>query len=64
MESFENLSNVSLYPNPANDLLQWNAAFSGNEEITVEVLNSLGQLMYSESFSTVDQFSGQLDVSN
>lgn len=64
VESFENLSNVSLYPNPANDLLQWNAAFSGNEEITVEVLNSLGQLMYSESFSTVDQFSGQLDVSN
>jgi glucose/arabinose dehydrogenase len=42
------LEKFSLYPNPANDNLIIDIRFNSNKKSTLKIINSIGQIMYSE----------------
>ena len=46
-----NISNVTVYPNPASSSANINIELSQNENINVVIINALGQSVYNESLS-------------
>ncbi len=61
VDSFENLSNVKLYPNPASTQLNLELPSFNTDELSIEVYNVLGKRIYTTS---INQFKTNIDVSN
>jgi len=45
----EMIAAVSIYPNPATDIVSVSYIFAGNDNITIELANNLGQVLKSET---------------
>ena len=55
---------LNVFPNPAQNEVTLNYNFSEATNINVSVLNTLGQVMYSEKISGADAGAAVLDVKN
>ncbi|NND94847.1 MAG: Omp28-related outer membrane protein [Flavobacteriales bacterium] len=56
-------SAISIGPNPVNDILNVRINMDSQEAITIEVMNSLGQIVHSEGLGSISGFSlTEIDV--
>ena len=46
------LSNVSVYPNPSNGIVNIEVELDGSSTASINVLNNLGQIVFNETQST------------
>lgn len=58
------LSNLVMYPNPADEAIQIQVSFSEAENISFQVLNSQGQMVFSQNAGFSSNFNTNIDVSN
>ena len=64
MAALEGLK-LALTPNPAGDVVTLQLGeLSGEQEVSLEIYNSLGQLLLQQSFGRVASLSEQIDLSN
>jgi glucose/arabinose dehydrogenase len=47
-----NIDKFSLFPNPANDLLNINIDFKAKQVATLKIINTVGQILFSEKIET------------
>lgn len=52
---FNNQNEISFYPNPASSILNIDFGSGLNEELTISIVNALGQQMYNHSFDIVTE---------
>jgi len=58
-------SSISLFPNPSSDLIYLNLVNFENKNITVEIVNSIGQSVFSKHFVTgVNNTTETLDITD
>lgn len=62
-EEKENLSNLSLYPNPAKDQLKISYSAKGHGSAQLKVLNSLGQIVIHQTLTIHPKDNFDIDVS-
>ncbi len=55
---------ISAYPNPAVSNVNLNVAFVDQTDFTVEVMNSLGQAVHTESFRNISTMNKTISVDN
>ncbi|MDD3152842.1 MAG: T9SS type A sorting domain-containing protein, partial [Bacteroidales bacterium] len=58
------ISNLEIYPNPAQDMLNISFNANGNKNVNCQVVNVAGSVVYRNSFSGNENQSVQIDVSN
>lgn len=63
VENYE-ISNLEIYPNPAQDMLNISFNANGNKNVNCQVVNIAGSVVYRNSFSGNENQSVQIDVSN
>lgn len=57
----EELTNAKVYPNPSSDVININLSNKNNNSVDVEIVNNLGQVVYSTSMNASTQ---SIDVSS
>ncbi|MBK7109685.1 MAG: T9SS type A sorting domain-containing protein [Chitinophagales bacterium] len=63
-ESFETLSNFTIYPNPANDAVNINLDFTNQSDVVISIFNAQGQTVYSVNADNITNYSKTIDVSS
>lgn len=53
VDEFSNLYYLSIYPNPAVNMTNVQMNLSDNSNVTIEVINTLGQIVYAENLGEV-----------
>ncbi|MFN3940660.1 MAG: T9SS type A sorting domain-containing protein, partial [Chitinophagales bacterium] len=64
VDEITSLSNFSIYPNPANDVINLSLDFSTPENVVINILNAQGQIVFSEAHGAVSNYTSGLDISN
>lgn len=60
-----NISDISVYPNPFTNIANVNFTVDGNKEVTVDVFNTVGQKVISNDLGTVSGLQNvQIDGTN
>jgi hypothetical protein len=55
---------ISVYPNPADDIINIEISNTGEQEIEIELLNVSGQVIYRKEYkNSKDPFVKQIDLS-
>ncbi|MBK8704334.1 MAG: T9SS type A sorting domain-containing protein [Saprospiraceae bacterium] len=57
------LANLMLFPNPGKDLFTLQGALTGRHNIEIEVINMLGQSVFSKKLKQVENLDETLDLS-
>ncbi len=47
---------LELFPNPANDIINVNYSFNGTKDLTVNLFDALGRLVFTEKVNTTNQY--------
>lgn len=55
---------LNIYPNPSNGIINLNYSFSSPENLTIEIYNSSGALVYNERNITAQSGTKSIDMSN
>ncbi len=60
-----NITNLNVYPNPSNGMFTLNYTITGSDNVTISIINELGQQVYTEqkNINTGD-YAEQLNVEN
>jgi len=64
IEEIDNLSAMSIFPNPADDVLNINLTFGVAQDAIVSIVNMAGQTVYSSNTGLVSNFTNAIDISN
>lgn len=64
VEDIENLTSFSLYPNPADDVLNVNLTFGVAQQATIQIVNMAGQVMITEETNATMNYNTSIDVSS
>lgn len=62
LDEFSSLNDFSLYPNPANNLINLNVSFNTSEDIMVSIVNNQGQVVYRNNPGQVTTFNDAINV--
>lgn len=64
VEDIENLTSFSLYPNPADDIVNINISFGVPQDAMIQIVNMAGQVVYTEQTSVTGSYNTAIDVQN
>lgn len=64
LDDIASITDLSIYPNPANNVLNLNASFSQNEDIMIRIFNNQGQLVEEYNAGSLQNLQHTFDVSN
>jgi hypothetical protein len=62
VEEAKYIANFEIYPNPANELINYNIQFLNSTTTKVKIINNLGSIVYVKSYDT--HVNDKFDVSN
>ncbi|MEZ5014918.1 MAG: T9SS type A sorting domain-containing protein [Chitinophagales bacterium] len=63
IEEIEDLTTFSMFPNPADDVLNLSLTFSEPQNATISIVNMAGQVMYTVETGVRADFSTSIDIS-
>lgn len=55
-------SSLSVFPNPANDVLNISAKLNSSDDVTITIYDLTGRVVYTSSVSNVNSINNQIDV--
>lgn len=64
IEEYGAIKDLSIYPNPANNLLHISFGFSGNSDAWVQLIDLKGQQVYNEKISEGNSYNSNVDISS
>lgn len=63
VEEFETISNFSIYPNPANNVVNVNLEFASLSNIDISISNAQGQVVYNTNATNITNYNEAIDIS-
>ena len=64
IEEIANLNSISIYPNPAEDVLNINLIFEQPQDAEVSIINLAGQVVYTQITGISTNYNTSIDISN
>ena len=63
VEEIENLSALSLFPNPADDVLNISLEFGSAQDAQISIVNMSGQVIETITTGVITNYSNAIDIS-
>lgn len=64
IEDYTILGQLNVYPNPANDRLNVTLIMNENSDVTIRLINTLGQTVYSVQENNIQQMQKSIEITN
>ncbi len=62
-DNIESLTSISMFPNPASDVLNLNLTFDEPQDATISIINMAGQVFYTQNTGITANYTTTIDIS-